>query len=592
MKPATIKSIKTNLKIFLDILLLSIGIVSAISFVLVIGFELNKLQELLVRGVIQIVIYSFIIEELLRLFTFQNFWGEFKTRWIELLLVFFLSLELIFGSSLIQTFRSIFPLISIDQVALGYLILSQMLLFLIGLFKLVRHTNFIGKLKVPPGAIFAVIFAILILFGSFMLSLPRASATGEPIRYIDALFTSTSAVCVTGLIVLDTPKDFSLFGQIIILILIQLGGLGIMTLTTFFFTFVGGDFSLRMRLLLKEYLSTETFSVIGSIIRKIVLYTFVIELLGSVILYLSLNDFENFSVSNFYIALFHSISAFCNAGFSLYSENLATPILKYNYLFKSTITILIIFGGLGFLTLSELFSLKLFNKKAPRIRFQLSVTTKVVLVTTMCLILFGTLFIFLADYNSNFLGFNVLDSLFNAYFQSVSARTAGFNTVPIERLSVLSAVILIFLMWVGASPGGTGGGIKTTTFAVLMLFVLYYIRSREKLIIFNREISHETIQKSFVIAFLSIFVLFLATSLLIYFEPNINPLNLLFEATSALGTVGLSRDVTFHLHDSSKLILVFVMFIGRVSVLTFFSAIFKPFHEFNYSLPKTNVNVG
>lgn len=592
MKPATIKSIKSNLKIFLDILLLFIGIVSTITFVLIIGFELNKFQELLIRKVIQIVIYCFIFEELLRLFTFQNFWIEIKTRWIELLLVFLLSLELIFSSSLIQTIRSFFPLISIDQIALGYLILSQMLLFIVGIFKLVRHSSFIVQLKVPPGAIFAISFAILILFGSLLLSLPRASATGEPLSYIDALFTSTSAVCVTGLIVLDTSKDFSLLGQIFILILIQLGGLGIMTLTTFFFTFVGGGFSLRMRLLMKEFLSTETFSVIGSILRKIVLYTFVIELLGTVVLYLSLNGFKNYNVGNFYLAIFHSISAFCNAGFSLFSENFASPILKNNYIFKFSVSILIILGGLGFLTLSELFSLKLFKKKATRIRFQLSITTKIVLVTTLCLLLFGTLFIYLAEFNTNILGNNEFDSFFNAYFQSVSARTAGFNTVPIEHLSVLSSIVLIFLMWVGASPGGTGGGIKTTTFAVVVLFILNYIRSREKLIVFDREIFQDTIHKSFVIVFLSIFVLFLATSLLIYFEPKINPLNLLFESTSAFGTVGLSRDVTFHLNNASKLILVFLMFIGRVGVLTLFSAVFKPFREYNYSLPKANVNVG
>ena len=592
MKPATVRTIKTNLKIYLDILLLFIGIVSAISFILLIGYDLTRLEVLLIQRVIDFIIYFFIFEEILRLLTFQRFWVEVKARWIELSLVVLLILEMIFKPTLIQTFRFYFPLVTFDQIAIGYLIISQLIIFVIGVFKIVRHSTSITKLKVPPGAIFAISFAFLILVGSFLLSLPKASATGNPISYIDALFTSTSAVCVTGLIVLDTSKDFSLLGQIIILILIQLGGLGIMTLTTFFFTFVGGGVTLRMRLLLKEFLSTETFSIIGTILRKIVFYTFTIELLGFLVLYYSLSSIGNFDGNSFYIALFHSVSAFCNAGFSLYSENLATPLLEQNYLFKSTIAFLIILGGLGFLTLAEIFSLKIWGKKVPRIRFQLSVTSKIVLSTTSILIVFGSILLFLSEFRTEVLGSNNFDKIFNAFFQSVTARTAGFNTVAIENLSVLSVIVLIFLMWVGASPGGTGGGIKTTTFVVVLVYILNYIRSREKLILFEREIAHETIQKAFVISILSIFVIFLSTSVLIYFEPEINPMNLLFEVTSAFGTVGLSRDVTFHICDASKLVLVFVMFVGRIGVLTFFSAVFKPFREYNYTLPKVNVNVG
>lgn len=592
MKPATVRTVKANLKIYLDILLLFIGLVSGISFILLIGFDLSRLEILLIQRIIDIVIYCFIFEEFFRLFTFQRFWDELRSRWIEFSLVLLLIFEILFKSTLIQTFRLYFPFVSFDEIAIAYLVVSQLNIFLIGVFKIVRHSSFITRLKVPPGAIFAMSFAILILLGSFFLSLPKASATGNSIKYIDALFTSTSAVCVTGLIVLDTPKDFSFLGQIIILILIQLGGLGIMTLTTFFFTFVGGGVSLRMRLLLKEFLSTETFSAIASILRKIVFYTFTIELIGFLVLYLSMAGFNKFDGNTFYIAIFHSISAFCNAGFSLFSENLATPLLRTNYIFKFTVTLLIIFGGLGFLTLAEIFSLKIFGKRVPRIRFQLSVTSKIVLVTTLILIVLGSGLIFLADFRTGVLGNNTFDTIFNAYFQSVTARTAGFNTVPIENLSVLSAIVLIFLMWVGASPGGTGGGIKTTTFAVVFIFILNYIRSRERLIIFDREIAHETIQKAFVILILSIFVIFVATSVLIYFEPKINPLNLLFEVTSAFGTVGLSRNVTFHICDSSKLVLVFVMFIGRIGVLTFFTAVFKPFREYNYTLPKVNVNVG
>ncbi|MCX7908799.1 MAG: hypothetical protein N2560_04690 [Ignavibacteria bacterium] len=592
MKLSTVKKIKTNLKIFLDIFLLLIGIFSLFTFILVIGFHLTKPEEFFVRFVIQIIIYAFVIEELLRLLTLQNFAEHLKERWVELIITFLLLIEIIFEKPFQQVIRTIFPLLSFDQITLLYLIITQLTIFISGIFKLIRHSTAITRLKVPPGAILSISFATLILIGSLFLVLPKASATGVSIKYIDALFTATSAVCVTGLIVLDTAKDFSLTGQIIILILIQLGGLGIMTLTTFFFTFVGGGLTIRMRLMLKEFLSPDTFSVIGSLLKKIVFYTFVIEFFGFVILYLSLGSNIQSNHTRFFISVFHSISAFCNAGFSLFSENLMSPLLQNNYLFKFTVSVLIILGGIGFLTLNELTSLKFFGKRVQKIKYQLTPTTKLVLFTTFILILGGTILIYLGDVRSGVLGSDTFSRVFNSYFQSVTARTAGFNTVPIEQLSVFSTIVLIFLMWVGASPGGTGGGVKTTTFSVTILYLINYIRGKERLEIYNREIDIETIKKSLVIVFLSIVVIFLGSAILTILEPDKNPLNLLFETTSAFGTVGLSRNTTFYIGDWSKFVLVWVMFIGRVGVLTFFSSLFKPVKELNYSLPKVHINVG
>lgn len=592
MKIATVIKLKTNLKTFLDIILLLIGLFSFTTFILIIGFPLTRLEELLVRSIIKSIIYVFVVEEILRLFTLQNLSQHLKERWVELLIALLLILEIIFEVPFQLGIKKLFPFLSFDQIALLYLIISQLIIFVSGIFKLVRHSTAITRLQIPPGAILAISFAFLILLGSFFLSLPKSSATGEPIRYIDALFTSTSAVCVTGLIVLDTPKDFSLTGQIIILVLIQLGGLGIMTLTTFFFTFIGGGLTIRMRLMLKEFLSPDTFSMIGSLLKRIIFYTFIIEAIGFLILYLSTLHSIPEDGSRFFIALFHSISGFCNAGFSLFSENLMSPILESNYLFKFTITLLIILGGLGFTTLTELTSLKLFGKKTQRIKYQLSPTSKLVLVSTFILILLGTILIYLGEYRSNLLGNNILDKIFNAYFQSVTARTAGFNTVAIEQLSVFTAIVLILLMWIGASPGGTGGGIKTTTFSVMFLYLLNYIHGRERLEIYNRQIENDNIIRAFAIAFLSLFVLFIGTSILIIYEPDKNPINLLFETVSAFGTVGLSRNTTFYLGDGSKFVLVWVMFIGRIGVLTFFTALFKPVREYNYSLPKTHINIG
>ncbi len=592
MKFATGKRLKSNLKILLDIILLLIGLFSLLSFILIIGFHLTRLEELAVRFFIKIIIYAFVIEEIIRLLTLQNFVEHLKERWVELLITFILIIELVFERPLQQILFYALPFLSFDQITLLYLIISQLIIFVSGVFKLIRHSNTITKLKIPPGAIFALSFAILILVGSFFLVLPKASSSGAPIKYIDALFTATSAVCVTGLIVLDTAKDFSLTGQIIILTLIQLGGLGIMTLTTFFFTFIGGGLSIKMRLMLKEFLNPDTFSVIGTLLKRIVFFTFTIEAIGFILLYLSLPTNIKSDHSNFYIAIFHSISGFCNAGFSLFSENLMNPILKDNYFFKFIISILIILGGLGFLVLNEIVSLRFFGKNVKKLKYQLSPTTKIVLTTTAILIILGSVAIYLGDWVKGVLGVNTLEALFNAYFQSVSARTAGFNTVPIEQLSVFTTFVLIFLMWVGASPGGTGGGIKTSTFAISILFLFNYVRGKERLEIYNREIDFEIVIKSLLIILLSLFIILFGTSLLTIFEPDKNPLNLLFETTSAFGTVGLSRNTTFFLGDGSKFVLVWVMFIGRIGVLTFFTALFKPIRELNYSLPKVQINVG
>lgn len=277
MKISTVRKIKAKLKIFLDIFLLLIGLGSSLTFILLIGFPLSRFEEKLISLVIRVIIYAFVVEELFRLFTLQNFLEHIKQRWVELLITLFLIIEIIFERPFQLVIKSIFPLLSFDQIALVYLIITQLSIFISGTFKLIRHSTALTRLKVPPGVILAVSFAFLILIGSGLLSLPKASATGQAIKYIDALFTSASAVCVTGLIVLDTAKDFSLTGQIIILLLIQIGGLGIMTLTTFFFIFVSGGLTIKMRLLLKEFLSPDTFSAIGSLLKRIVFYTFFIE---------------------------------------------------------------------------------------------------------------------------------------------------------------------------------------------------------------------------------------------------------------------------------------------------------------------------
>lgn len=584
--------LKTKIKFFLDILLLTIGLISLIAFLLIIGFKLFPWERLFIQEIVRVVIYTFIVQEILRLIVTPNIVEFISKRWLELLLTFLLIFEIIFTATIQEKTKSLLPFLSLEEITLGYLLISQMIIFLSGVIKISRHSSVIGNLHLHPGAIIAISFAIAIIIGTFLLLLPNATPEEKPLKFIDALFTSTSAICVTGLVVVDTANDFTLLGKVIILFLIQIGGLGIMTLTTFFATAAGG-ITLRMRIMMKEFISSENLSVVGSLLFRIVLFTFTIEIFGAFILLFSLNpNLSHPDANQIFISVFHSVSAFCNAGFSLFSENLMDPSLRLNYLFKFTITILIILGGIGFTTLSELASIKLFGKSAKKIKHQLSVSSKLAITTTVFLIIFGTLLILLGDFHTGTLGGNFFDIIFNAYFQSVTARTAGFNTVAIEHLSKFTIIILILLMWIGASPGGTGGGIKTTTFAVASLFIFNFIRGKERLEIFNRQIYEETIKRTLIIIFISGIVLFISTAFLIIIEAGKDPLNLLFETTSALGTVGLSRNVTFFLSDFSKLIIILVMYVGRIGVLTFLMAFFKQKKEPNYSLPHTFVNVG
>ncbi len=593
MKLATLISLKSKLKIFLDILLLFIGIISLVTFLLLIGFLLTRLESLLIQSIIHYVVYIFIFEEVLRFLIARNYIRYIVERWLELTLTLLLSIGLILSATTQTTIQHYFPFLKIEELTLAYIIISQMLILISATFKIIRHSDVITRIRLHPGAIFAISFATIILIGSMLLMLPNATPIDKPIGYINALFTSTSAVCVTGLIVVDTAKDFTFFGQIIILLLIQVGGLGVMTLTSFFATFLAGGLSLRMRMMMKEFLSYDNISAIGSLLVKIALYTFIIESIGVVFLYISLKGITpTIDSEALFVSVFHSISAFCNAGFSIFSENLMAPMVANNYWFKFIITILLIVGGLGFLVLVELSSLKLFGEKARKIKHQLSVSSKLALVTSLVLIIWGTILIFFGELNSNVIGLGFLERIFNAYFQSASARTCGFNTVDIAHLTTFSALTLILLMWIGASPGGTGGGIKTTTFAIAIIFLFNYIRGKEKVELFNRQIAEETIKRALTIIFVSVGFLCLSSAILILLEQDKNPLNLLFESASALGTVGLSRNVTFNIGDGAKITLILTMFIGRIGVLTFLMAFFKPIKEPHYSLPMSIVNVG
>lgn len=430
----------------------------------------------------------------------------------------------------------------------------------------------INSFQFPPSLIFVLSFLFIILIGSGLLMLPNA--LNEPISYLEALFTSTSAVCVTGLIVLDTATTFTTLGKIIILSLIQVGGLGIMTFTGFFsYVFTGGS-SLRDRFVLKDILSTENLNNLFSVLIKIILITFAIELVGAVIIFLNVPDSTN---DKLLFSIFHSISAFCNAGFSTLPQGLFTTEVVNNYQIQTTIAFLIIMGGIGFPVILWCFRYveRVFINSVFKIRHlktstlvKKDINTSIVLSSTLILTVVGMVLYYLFENESSLKGMGSLQKLMVTFFGSVSARTAGFNVTDISLWGYPTVFMMIFLMWVGASPGSTGGGIKTTTFVIALRTAFSFIRGKKTLEMRNREIGTGTLVRVMVVITLSIVVIFVGFMGLIISDPDKNPVHLLFETFSAFGTVGLSIVNTSTLTTNSKIIIILLMFIGRVGPLT------------------------
>lgn len=416
--------------------------------------------------------------------------------------------------------------------------------------------------KISPLQAIVLSFAFLILIGTFLLALPISSESGRSIKTIDAFFTATSAVCVTGLIVVDTPKAFTTFGEVVILLLIQFGGIGIVTAGTILLVLMGQQISLRNRLILKESLAAKGHKQLVMLVVSVIKFTLAIELIGAAILaYLFMKDFG--PVQSVYLGIFHSISAFCNAGFSLFSDSL----IRYvdNWQMNLTLMILIILGGLGFPVLSEIRSYK--KGKA------LSIRAKIVLITSTALIFGGAFLIHIfttmhVDQSYNQL--SPIGKFLTCMFQSVTARTAGFNTVDLNIFPDVAIVVIIILMFIGGSPQSTAGGIKTTTFWIILVSAWSYLKGNDSIRIWHKQIHPETFRRAVVLTIMAFLLVMVASALLIYYNNSEkNQLKLLFETVSAFGTVGLSMGPTFELNTMQKLILILMMFIGRIGPLSF-----------------------
>ena len=429
----------------------------------------------------------------------------------------------------------------------------------------IRVKNFFSK-HLPPTRIFVLSFAGVILTGAILLWFPF-SATKEHLRFVDALFSSTSAVCVTGLVVIDIGKDLSTLGQVITIFLFQIGGLGIITFSTVFFVLMGRGLSFKGREIVQStFLHTPRRDFI--VIAKMVLwFTFVTEALGTLFLFIRFSmDFPPGTA--LYHAVYNAISAFNNCGYSLFSDNLMG--YQGDLIVNLTIMGLIVHGGIGFIVQYEVLSW------FKGVQKRLSVHTKIVLISTTLLILSGAFLFYLFERNHIIKDAPVLTKILASFFQSVTPRTAGFNTVDIGLLTNATILLMMVLMFIGASPGSTGGGVKTTSAALLVMLMWNRLKGNLDLNIFNRTIPREIVSRSISIIFASAFSIAIITSvLLIAGGGNLPPLEsrhhfveYLFDTVSAFGTVGLSMGVTPKLNDLQKYALILMMFVGRVGPLT------------------------
>ena len=421
-----------------------------------------------------------------------------------------------------------------------------------------------------PAQVMVIGFGVVILFGGLILNLPIATKSGESAGFLNALFTSTSAVCVTGLIVVDTSTYWSEFGQFVIITLIQTGGFGFMTIATMFSLLIGKKINLRERLLIQESLNQRDLSGLVKLTRYIIMMTFAIEGIGALLL--SMVFIPEFGLlKGIWYSIFHSISAFCNAGFDLMGTTTGefSSLMSFvdNALINFVIGGLIILGGIGFPVILDVINNRKYSK--------LNIHSKIVINTSAILIILGFLFIFIAEFNNKAsLGdLSMKEKLLSSFFQSVTLRTAGYTTIDLSLLKESTLFFMIILMIIGASPASTGGGLKTTTVATLFLTVKSFILGKEDIEVYQRRIGDTTVKKSLGIFFIGVFIALFGTLILTIVNPEYTLIESIFEVVSAFATVGLSIGGTPSLTVLGKILIMMLMFLGRVGSLTIFIAL-------------------
>ena len=562
------------------------GVIAFISLLLKYGFHLSEgmIVNLLILD--EIIAAFFVITLLIKFFISDTKWQYVKQYPFEFGLLILFIISIVFEEIVsVEEPHVLIRRATTHSFIKLYFVIIQVYIVINGIITLAKTREKWLFFSLNPARILMSSYVFVIVAGMIMLKLPKATYSG--ISWIDAFFTSTSAVCITGLSTVNISRIFTAEGQLVIMLLIQLGGLGIITLTSFIALFIQQGFRLRDQIIVQEILDSENLSSLSSILKAIVSITFVSELIGAIGLYFS---WKNLGLSEFdrvFSAVFHSISAYCNAGFSIFTNGFETAGYQFNSISLITIMLLIVFGGLGFYTYSDILhigEIKMIRKKG------LTLQSKIILIGTATLILIGAGLIWATQYGQ-WKGLPVGEQVLKSFFLSITSRTAGFSVVHIGSLAIPTLMIVILLMYIGGAPNSTSGGIKITTMATLVATVRTFVRGKTRVELGWNTIPMRTVRRAFIVFAVSIFLIFIVLFVLSWTEDQ-TFFDLLFEIISAFGTVGLSRGITPDLTVTGKILIAFVMFAGRIGLFSFAVAMSEGRDDSSYTFPETNLMVG
>ena len=588
------RTVKQLVEIASNALLFLASFLAVILIIYRFGFEMPEGYHHEVYFTYRVILRLFLMLGILRfLFNFKLLRAE-KGFWVEVLVLLVLLGMTLFSSYIdAPDFVAQHPFWHSLERGLTYIIV-----LLLSVIQLSKQIFVVLRSRVKAEVLFATSFLFIILLGAVLLMLPNATYDG--ITFVNALFTSTSAVCVTGLTVVDTSATFTPTGLVILLFLIQVGGIGVMTFTSFFaMSFLSGT-SFHDQFVMKNLLNEASLSDIFRTVVYIVLTTFIIEGVGVYLVYLQIQDVAGIG-NKFFFSLFHGVSAFCNAGFSTLPGNLYDPLIRHIYGLQVILAFLIIFGGIGFPILFNyvrlfhywirnnikcLLGLRYKVEHQPRI---VSTTTRIVLPATLVLLVVGTGLFWIFENHNTLEGMSVTGKFATAFMGAVTPRTAGFNNVDMSILHTSTIFLTIVLMWIGAAPMSTGGGIKVTTFVIALKNIWALLKGQDRVIIARRQLTRENVNRAHAIIVLSIFWTILAVFALILLEPEATITQAVFEITSALGTVGLTLNLTPTLCVASKIIVSLTMFVGRVGLITLLACFIHSQEAKLYTYPDETV---
>lgn len=538
---------------------------------------------------------AFILNYVLKL-TFSLNRAEFlKSSWLEAVflsvivinaIIFLLSQDGLIARTLAR--------FSLDPISPVYALFIQLVLLILVLVEFARSSAILSAISLKPSTLLILSYSILISSGTGLLMLPAITNSGESLSLIDAFFTSVSASCITGLSVFDIPQTLNFKGQFIVFVLFQTGGLGILTFASFFASYIKKGVGIRQQAMIQELLDVESPMGTIGLVRRVLLFTFTIEAIGAVLVYFALADYP-FANKTHHIstAVFHAVSAFCNAGFSNIPGGLMNPYTIQAYWLHWFLAALIIFGGLGFPAIRDITDRQNIaaRLKMPWRTWKLS--TQIAVYSSFVLIAFGIMAFMFLERSNTLERFNSLWAWISiCFFQSVTTRTAGFNTVDIGSLTTSTLVIFMFLMFIGGSSGGTAGGIKTSTFVVIFKAIIATIRGRSIITMGRRTIHTQLIYKAFAIFIFSATFIFFCTFILTLTDGDKSILSLVFETISGFATVGLSTGITGELSDIGKMVISSCMFVGRVGVLTLAFALSTQRENKGFRYPNSHILIG